>query len=442
MNAILRAALKSSAGTFITLLSSAIAMKVIALVAGPAGVGLFSILRQTQQTASVVGTLGGQAAIVQGLASKEGPERDAYAAAMLRTALAATSLVSVLLVVAAPWLAPMVLGEVANAVNIMRLVVVPTILGGAVLFLSGVINSYRAVGTLAVVQVTAGLGLAGFAYPASVRPSGEAFVLLLSASASAAMIVALLCCRRNQWLGFVSCVRAKVGRVSANEFLRVGGATLATGLMSTGTVLIVRAMVNRHLGLAQAGLFDAAWTISMTYVMLILTSLSAYYLPTLTTLREQGEARNHLMHQYFRFACLASLPLIGSVIVLKPWVIQLLYSKEFLPATQVMKWMLLGDFFKICSWVMAMPMLAYAHTRPFVLSELVWSVAFIGIVAWLLSAGLDFAYIGMAFLACYVGYAAYTYWYCRASFSFRIGTRMTVAWLGVFACLVTLALIA
>ncbi|MCA3192847.1 MULTISPECIES: oligosaccharide flippase family protein [unclassified Cupriavidus] len=442
MNAILRAALKSSAGTFITLLSSAIAMKVIALVAGPAGVGLFSILRQTQQTASVVGTLGGQAAIVQGLASKEGPERDAYAAAMLRTALAATSLVSVLLVVAAPWLAPMVLGEVANAANVMRLVVVPTILGGAVLFLSGVINSYRAVGTLAVVQVTAGLGLAGFAYPASMRPSGEAFVLLLSASASAAMIVALLCCRRNQWLGFVSRVRAKVGRVSTNEFLRVGGATLATGLMSTGTVLIVRAMVNRHLGLAQAGLFDAAWTISMTYVMLILTSLSAYYLPTLTTLREQGEARNHLIHQYFRFACLASLPLIGSVIVLKPWVIQLLYSKEFLPATQVMKWMLLGDFFKICSWVMAMPMLAYAHTRPFVLSELVWSVAFVGIVAWLLSAGLDFAYIGMAFLACYVGYAAYTYWYCRASFSFRIGTRMTVAWLGVFACLVTLALIA
>ncbi|MCA3187119.1 MAG: hypothetical protein INH13_26555, partial [Cupriavidus sp.] len=152
--------------------------------------------------------------------------------------------------------------------------------------------------------------------------------------------------------------------------------------------------------------------------------------------------RSSDLHQYFRFACLASLPLIGSVIVLKPWVIQLLYSKEFLPATQVMKWMLLGDFFKICSWVMAMPMLAYAHTRPFVLSELVWSVAFVGIVAWLLSAGLDFAYIGMAFLACYVGYAAYTYWYCRASFSFRIGTRMTVAWLGVFACLVTLALIA
>ena len=49
MKELLKAAAKSSAGTFITLLSSAVAVKIIAVFAGPAGIGLFSLLRQIQQ---------------------------------------------------------------------------------------------------------------------------------------------------------------------------------------------------------------------------------------------------------------------------------------------------------------------------------------------------------------------------------------------------------
>ena len=60
MKELLKAAAKSSAGTFITLLSSAVAVKIIAVFAGPAGIGLFSLLRQIQQTASIVGVMGGQ----------------------------------------------------------------------------------------------------------------------------------------------------------------------------------------------------------------------------------------------------------------------------------------------------------------------------------------------------------------------------------------------
>ena len=172
MKVILKAAAKSSAGTLINLLSSAVAIKIIALFGGPAAIGLFSILRQVQQTASIAGAIGGQAAIVQGLSDKIGNERAVYTAVILRTVIVSTCLVCGLIVAGAPWLASWVLGDVPNATTILRLVTIPTFLGSGMLFFSGVINSHRAVGALSLVQIAAGISLAAFAYAASINSTG------------------------------------------------------------------------------------------------------------------------------------------------------------------------------------------------------------------------------------------------------------------------------
>lgn len=430
MKELLKAAAKSSAGTLITLLSSAVAIKIIALFGGPAAIGLFSLLRQIQQTASIVGVIGGQAAIVQGLSDKRGSERAVYTGVILRTVIIATGMVCGLIVVGAPWLAGWILSDLPNATTIFRLVAIPTLLGSGLLFLSGIINSHRAVGTLSLVQIAAGLSLAAFAYAASIDSSGFGFLLLLSISSLAGLLVGIFYCRKNAWLGPLKAGWWHSAKNGENvEFIKVALATLLTGLMGMGSVLMVRAFVSKYQGYAGAGVFDAGWTLSMTYVMLILTSFSAYYLPTLGKLKTQGNERNNLIQQYFKFATYASIPLITSVIVLKPWVVELLYSREFLPATHMMRWMLLGDYFKIASWVMAMPMLAYADMKPYMIGEFLWNAVFVFFSYKFLKMGADIESIGILFMALYFSYFSYAYLYCTRKFELVLTVRLKLTWL-------------
>jgi PST family polysaccharide transporter len=265
------------------------------------------------------------------------------------------------------------------------------------------------------------------------HPSGIGFVILLSLSGITGLAVAIYLCNKKNWLAPLKSDWWRFNRNEGTiEFIKIGSATLATGLMGTGSVLILRALIIKFDGYASAGIFDAAWSLSMTYVMLILTSFSAYYLPTLGIYKGKPQERNGLIEKYFRFATFTSIPLIAVVMLLRPWVVELLYSKEFLPAIHMMRWMLLGDFFKISSWVMAMPMLAYADIKPYVLSEFLWNFGLSLLAYFALAMGCDIERIGVIFMILYFFYFSYTYLYCRKKFILKIGFNLFLVWvLGV-----------
>src|SRR4051812_37929445 len=70
--------LQAGTGQLATLFGGAISVKLLAVMVGPAGVGLFSILRQAQQLLTALASLGGQNAVIQGIASREGAERNRF----------------------------------------------------------------------------------------------------------------------------------------------------------------------------------------------------------------------------------------------------------------------------------------------------------------------------------------------------------------------------
>lgn len=441
MKELIKAAAKSGTGTLITLLSAAVAIKIVAWMSGPSGVGLFSLLRQTQQTASIAGAIGGQTAVVQCLSSKQGGEKNTYFVVIVRSVLVATAATCCLILIGAPYIAPLLIGAVPENVVLLRLMSVPTLLGSGVMLLSGVINSQRAIGALAIVQIASGLALALFAYPMSRQSTGIGFVLLLIISSLAGGSVALVFCLKNKWFVPIVCLfRQRTEAAQFRQFLEIGGTTLATGLMGTASVLVVRAMVSNVAGLSGAGIFDAAWTLSMTYVMLILSSFSTYYLPVLAGTRGVREKQNALMEQVFRFAIYGSILLISGVIIIKPWIIKLLYTKEFLPAVHMMTWMLLGDYLKISSWVMAMPMIAFADIKTFFLSEFLWNVAFVTLSYVVLITMREPEYLGGVFFLLYLIYFLFTVYYSKSKYKLKLPGKTIVHFILGFSWLVVLTI--
>lgn len=70
MREILKVFLKSGSGSAANVLLNVAALKILARMLGPSGIGLFSLLRQILQTALTAGTLSGQTALVQGASSQ------------------------------------------------------------------------------------------------------------------------------------------------------------------------------------------------------------------------------------------------------------------------------------------------------------------------------------------------------------------------------------
>ena len=126
------------------------------------------------------------------------------------------------------------------------------------------------------------------------------------------------------------------------------------------------------------------------------------------------------MQRVFRFVTITITPLIVGVIIFKPLVIRLLFAPEYLPATKIMHWMLIGDYFKVTSWVFAMPMLAYADLKAFFWTELLVYICFLGMTIIAVKYFNSVEGVGISFLLMYIGYSMFTWWYARSKYQLRL----------------------
>jgi len=441
---LLKAAFKTGSGTVGTLFFGIISTKIMAVVLGPAGVGLLSLLKQVRQVALTFITVNGNAALVQGIASRKTDERDVYISTVFWIILLISVLGSVGMVMLAPEIARKVLGRGdTGAIILIRWLVLPVFLGAVLLFLNGLLNGYRAIGRLALVGVAGALVSALLAYPVAAQVKGGyllAFIWMMTASIVAAIIVAIYFLWNGGWLrSLLLAVMRGVQSKDAGHFFSIAGTMLITGLAVTGTLLAVRSMIVHEQGLAGAGIFDVAWTLSMMYVGLVTQSFGTYYLPTLSGITDPEE-RILLMRRLFRLATLFMVPMVVAVIVLKPLVVHLLYSSEFLPSLEIIRWMLIGDYLKITSWVLAFPILAYADMRTFLWSELAWNAlfligAYLAVVQWGYIEG-----VGIMFLLLYASYLIFLMIYCRIRHHFTLTRAMIRHWVGGLVLVVAASL--
>ena len=96
----------------------------------------------------------------------------------------------------------------------------------------------------------------------------------------------------------------------------------------------------------------------MTYIGFVLGAMGTDYFPRLTeAINDQARARK-LVNEQTEMALLLAGPVLLAMITLAPWVIHLLYAASFAPATEVLRWQVLGDILKVASWPMGFILLA------------------------------------------------------------------------------------
>ena len=402
----------------VNILISIVKMKVLAVLLGPSGVGLLSIYNSFLEMVKQTAGLGMSSSGVREIASSRD---DVSTLSRVRRVLFAAHLLQGVLAMIAVWLlreriAIWLFGDTLRVTEV-GLIGIAILVGLLASAQTALLQGLRKIGDLGRVTVlSAFVGtLAGLAAVWLQGESGLIWFILVQPLATVS--IALQYTRRMP-----KPIAARLSLVETWEvwkpMAKLGAAFMLGGLATVATLLLVRGLISKELGLDAAGYFAAAWGITMTYVGFLLGAMGADYYPRLTEVIHNKVAAVRLMNDQAQLGLAIGGPVLLLLIGLAPWVITLLYSSAFEPAVTLLQWQMVGNVFKLASWAMSYSIIAAARGKTFFLMELSFNIVFLSMVfVFLPRVGLEVT--AYAFVLGYFVYLTIVYLLARSIHGFR-----------------------
>lgn len=375
--------------------SALVLNKILAVYVGPAG---YAIIGQFQNAVSIVVSLAGgvvATGVTKATAQHFDDEAKQHAVwqTAIRFSLGASLIAGVSLLLVGDWLAAWLLHSTdMSSIFVWLALALPSMAANNLLL--AIVNGKKEVGIYVIANIIGSLlsllvigllayyfGLYGALLAFTINP---AIVLL-----STATMVA-----RRDWFK-TRFLWGQMNRPALRELSGFGLMGLTSALTVPISYMIIRDHLATNLGLTAAGYWQASWKISEIYLMLVTTTLSVYYLPRLAEIRTAPELKTEIIKVY-RFI----MPIVAAgaitIYLLRDFIIQVLFTPDFLPMRELFPWQLAGDVIKIGSWILAFIMLGRAMVKVFVITEITFSILFV-VLSWLLVAQFGLVGVSMAY---------------------------------------------
>jgi antigen flippase len=411
-----------------SLLNVAIGMirtKVMALLLGPGGFGLFGVYGSVATMAQTVAGMGVNSSGVRQIAEAAGSgdlRRIAETSQVLRRVSFVLGLVGALLmVVLARPVAVITFGNSAHTAAIAGL-------SGVVLLMlisagqSARIQGLRRIRELAKVSVVSALGGTLLSIPL-VYFLRERGVIPALIAVAATTLAASWWYSRQIPLKSVSVSSVDLRRESA-ALLKLGFAFMSSGLMTMGVAYVVRITVLRKVGMEATGLYQSAWTLGGLYVAFILQAMGADFYPRLTACIANREAANRLVNEQVEIGLLLAGPGVLATLTCAPLAIALFYSSRFLPAVEILRWICLGTLLQVVTWPMGYIIVAKARQSLFFWCEAAWAAVSLAL-AWVCISAFGLKGAGIAFFGSYIFHGVLIYSVIRRLSGFRWSAENT-----------------
>jgi antigen flippase len=290
-------ALKSASiiggSTAIVILIRMVRTKVLAILLGPAGIGLEALYGSIISPAGIGVNMGISGSGVRLIASAVGSGSQATIAATVFT-LRRVCLVLGIVGAAALFLireqvSRLTFGNADHAFDVGLLSVIllfVALTGGQGALLQGM----RRIGDLAKMNILGAALGAALSIPIVYIWGLQGIPAYLVLTAAVGTLISWWYVRRIQ----IEAVKVPPRQVAteAASLLKLGLAFVSTGLMSTGALFLLRVFVTREAGMDGAGQFQAANAISMVYVGFVLQAMGTDFYPRLTAVADDNRRCN------------------------------------------------------------------------------------------------------------------------------------------------------
>lgn len=146
------------------------------------------------------------------------------------------------------------------------------------------------------------------------------------------------------------------------------------GVISPFTLLMIRNYLISHLGVENAGFWQAMTRLSDTYLSLITGVLSVYYLPKLTSIKGDVLA----LRSEVRVGFLRILPplILSSFLIylLRFQIVQFLFSEKFVEVNNLVAFAMIGCVFKVSCFLLGYILYAKQMTKHIIVLALLYEV--------------------------------------------------------------------
>lgn len=393
------------AATLLNIVFGVARTKGIALLLGPAGIGLiglYALIGDLARSAAGMGiNSSGVRQIAEAVASGDRTRIALTATVLRRVSWALGVLGAGILIALAPSASRVTFGDDRHAQGI-------ALLSLAVLFRlvadgqGALLQGMRRIADLARTSVIGGL-LGSIVAVAFVLLWGEAGVV------PSLIVVATIAIATSTW--YSRKLRIESAKLSLAEFrteagslMKLGAAFMASGLLMLAAAYFVRVMLMRSIDLTAAGLYQAGWTVGGLYVGFVLQAMSADFYPRLVGLVTRRAACNRLVNEQTHASLLLAAPGILATITFAPVVIELFYTADFRAASGLLRWICVGMALRVITWPMGYIIVASGAQRIFFFTELAWACVNVGLT-WLGIHLYGTVGAGMGFCASYVFHA-------------------------------------
>ena len=401
-----------------SIIISVIRSKFVAVLLGPAGMGIYGLLTSTTGLIDKFTNLGLSTSAIRNIAAANtsgDSKRVGTVISVLRRLVWITGIVGTLFtLIFAPWLSELTFGNKEYTFAFIWIAI-----------------------TLLLTQISAGQlvilqGMRKLHYLAKANVAGSTVALLTSVplyyfwGVKGIVPAIILSSFMTLFFSWYFSSRVKIERVKVNkaalfseggDMVRLGFFLSLSSLSSMAFSYIVRIFISHKGGVEQVGLYNAGFAIINTYVGLVFSAMSTDYFPRLSGVVKEPAKAIKIINQQAEVALLILAPILTVFLVFINFVVILFYSRKFLPIDSMIHWAALGIFFKAASWPIAYLIIAKGNSKLFFYNELTANIYILGLnVIGYQWKGLEG--LGISFFIGYIIYLAQVFIISKRKYSF------------------------
>lgn len=245
-------------------------------------------------------------------------------------------------------------------------------------------------------------------------------------------------------LYYVDKIKIKKIKKSLKELYLEGKGMVKMGiLLSFSSLLtlvgtyIIRVFININNGVSDVGLYGAGFAILNTYVGMVFTAMGTDYYPRLSMLINDNINFKLVVNQQAEIATLILTPIVLLFLLFVDIVIFVLYSKQFILIDKMMYYAVLGILFKAASWSVSYIFISKGDNGLYLINEILKNIYFV-ILSLVGYKYYGLTGLGVAFSVSYLIYMLQVYIFAKKKYLFLYNKAFVkmffIQLLIVFAC--------
>lgn len=374
-------------------------MKAVAVVLGPAGVGVIGILQNAMGLAAIIGDMGMRQSGAREIArSQTANSTDEYS--IVRKSLKWMSWILALLSAGLFWslAKPIAIHFLENAsfendLRWLSLAIAATVLAAGH---TAVLNGHQKVKDIAKIAIFGALASSVISIGALMAFGSNAIIPIILSAPVANYFFCLIYVRKIDSpplkLTNINILISKITNiVKLGIFVMLGAVFLSI------SELAIRYLILRDYGIWEIGLFTAAWTLSVYYTNFLMVSISSDFYPRISGIVENRSAAVDAINLQVETILLMSAPLFFVTCAAAPLIFTILYSEKFEGAADLMRLIAIGDVLKLSVYPMGFALLATSAGSVYFITKAFEAIGLVVLTALLLP---KFGLVGIGLSYC------------------------------------------